>query len=119
MATELDFELKAGDDLVLECTLKDDRGNVLPLSGVSLKWGFSRMRADGSHAATPVVEKTIGDGITVVDAGAGRYNIVIDSADTASRRGDWYHECEALDSNGKRATALYGVMTVVPDLVDN
>lgn len=71
------IELFAGDDKTLQFTINEGgTTDPLDLTGVTINF---RMIKPGNV----VVNKTVGSGITVINATAGRCNVQLDSADTA------------------------------------
>ena len=57
-------------------------GSPWPLSGVTLK--FAMKKSTGDRDADALAVKSIGNGITIVDAAAGMARMQIDPVDTAS-----------------------------------
>ena len=71
------IEIFAGDDKTLQFTINQG-GTTTPLDldGVTINF---RMIKPGNVA----INKSVGSGITIIDADSGRCNVTIDSADTA------------------------------------
>jgi uncharacterized membrane protein len=107
-----DFTMYAGDSKTLAVTVRDADNVVVDLSGYTITWALSASVYD----AEPLVSKTIGSGITVVDAAAGRFNVTIDPDDTADLRGAYYFEAEIVLS-GSVTTVLTGTATIVASLI--
>jgi hypothetical protein len=115
MAREASVEVFSGNDLTLLVTVFDaDTGNVLSLAGaMALEWRLGK-----TAKGTPIVTKTIGSGVTIVDGPAGRANIAIDAADTEALKAfAYYHELRLTNSLGKKATVFYGTFTISDNLV--
>lgn len=74
------LEVKPGDTLPIDLTIKDSKGEAVPLTdlqGEDLKFVLSRAGVD-------VLTKIIGNGIAVTDAGKGEVTITLDAADTVN-----------------------------------
>lgn len=82
----------AGDYITLDFTAKEESGAALNLTGLTLKWSLGRT-SDGPALLT----KTVGTGITVTDAAAGKFKVELDPADTQKFSGDYYHEAKAFN----------------------
>ena len=116
-APEFDFEMHQGDDKHLLISVLDEAGDAKSLAGVlSIRWWFAKKVT----TADALVEKSVGSGITIVGSSVdGVLQVDIDSEDTLSLKGNFYHELEVIDSAGDIATVLRGTMTVVRALIDN
>lgn len=82
----------AGDYITLEFVATEESGAVLDLTGLTVKWGLGRTK-EGPALLT----KTAGSGLTVTDAAAGKFSVVLDAADTLKFAGDYYHEAKVFD----------------------
>lgn len=74
------LEVRPGDTLPIDLTIKDSKGEAVPLTdlqGEDLKFVLSRAGVD-------VLTKIIGNGIAVTDAGKGEVTITLDAADTVN-----------------------------------
>ena len=107
------FSMYQGDDVRLGVTLVDAAGVPVSLVGATLKWGIAKKASDG----TPLLLKTIGSGITVLDPAAGSFEVALVPADTQSYVGDYYHEVELTDAGGKRLTVMTGKVQIAPTLI--
>lgn len=110
------FELSRGDDKTYEATLTDGAGVPIDLSalaGTDLTFTVRRR----PHTATALVTKTIGAGITVTDAPAGKCTVALAAADT-SGLGNWRQtfgwDIQAIIA-GKTSTVAEGKLVVKPD----
>ncbi len=105
-----DFVLPAGDSITLQLTIKDSADAVVDLTGFTAKWSAQKF-----HVSSTKISKTIGSGITVIDATAGRLNVVIAQGDI-SRVGLWFHDLELIDDAAQSQTALNGKIDVIRTL---
>jgi hypothetical protein len=97
-------ELTAGDDYELEVTVLDDAGAPRDILGVpSIKFALARR-------GEVVVEKTLGNGIEITNAAAGRILVYLDAADTEGLSGNCTFEVEVIDLAGKYQTPVYGTV---------
>lgn len=115
-APEFNFEMHQGDTKRLHITIKDPDGVPVSLIGVqTIKWWVARRVT----STTKLLQKSLGNGITVTNSAGGVLTIAIDPEDTVAVSGDYYHELEVVDSAGDIGTVLRGTMTVVRALVSN
>lgn len=108
------FELFAGDDKVLRITVVDTANAVVDITDfLEIRWKMAR-----TVHQSPLLEKSLNNGIVIVNGGSGRYDIVLNSPDTeAMRQGDYYHEAECIDEDGNVATVMIGTITILPTLI--
>jgi len=117
IGTQSSISMHSGDTRKLQVTIVDESSAAVDLTSASIIWALSKKAADEVlPRGSAIVTKSIGDGITVIDAVTGRVDILIDSADTASLAGDFYHEMQ-LTLGGSVSTVLYGTVTIVKDLI--
>lgn len=102
----------AGDHLNLQVTATNPAGTALDLTGAqTIKWqAFAYSKAVPSGAA--VISKTLGSGITIINATSGRFDIGLVPGDTSALDGDYYHEAELTDAASKISTLFTGRMRV-------
>lgn len=117
-AERQDFEMMSGDDHTLNATIRDaleaENGVVIDLSGLSAaEWVLSKRKNTAE-----LINKTLGSGITVVDAANGRLDVTMVPADTAALKGKYYHECEIVDVSGKTKTVFWGTGRINQDKVN-
>jgi hypothetical protein len=106
-----------GDDEIYELTLRQADGTPLNLVGASLWFTIKRSAEDSDAQA--VTQKTIGSGITVMDAAAGRADVRIAAANMAalpSKRIVLAWDCQVKDANGVISTVDRGELVVEPDV---
>jgi hypothetical protein len=84
-----DFEMFSGDTKVIRVTATDENGAPLDLSGVDIIWALAK-KAGG----VPIFTKDIGNGISIVDAAAGIFEINLAPIDTDTLKGSFYHEAQ-------------------------
>jgi hypothetical protein len=110
-----DFTMYAGDDKRLEVTVLDEDGVAVTLAGAqAIKWKLAK-----SPRSAVIASHSLVDGnVSVIDAAAGRFNVLIDPADTESLSGLYYHEAELTDSAGNVGTCMAGTVTIRPTLID-
>jgi hypothetical protein len=114
MAT-MNFTMFEGDTHTLEVTVRDDAGDVVDITGVVIRWWLAKSNKATGDAI--YVEKETGDGITIVDGPAGRFDVLIEPEDTEGRGGKtYYHEAE-IDDSGVISTVLVGVGVITLTLI--
>ena len=79
MSFQNDFTLKSGDSKVIRVVLKDSDKVAVDLTGSSITWHAAKYVTSES-----LIEKDVDDGITVVDAEGGIFEILVEPADTAT-----------------------------------
>lgn len=74
-------------------------------------------RAARRYGASSVIDKTLGDGVTVNDADAGIVDITFVPDDTQSLSGDFLHELELTEASGDVLTAFQGFLSLDQALI--
>ena len=98
--------LYSGTDHILEITVYAADGTTpLDISGAAFVWRLTDERD------TVVIEKTVGDGIEIVDGAAGRCNITLGHAETARLVGQYPHHLKMTDASGRTVVVLTGELT--------
>jgi hypothetical protein len=114
LPTQTDDRYIAGDSAVINATITLTDSNDTNLSNASIRFVLARYAGD-----SPVVEKTLADGITIVDTANGEIAVHIDGADTEGigerDGGDYYYEIEVTDSTGDVATVTTGTWVIYPN----
>ena len=107
------FRLFAGDDLRVIVTVRDQTGQLVDISDAQdIRWAVAP-----SVSADPVIEKSLGNGITINSPTSFTFDLT--SAETgALSRGRYYHEAEAVTDQGLTYTALSGSLFIDPVLLD-
>ncbi len=105
----LDFTLPAGDNAVLEITVRNPDQTAMDLTGVALKWSSQKLDDPSTR-----IDLTLGNGLTMVDAVNGRLDVEIPKA-TIVEPGPHMHELEVI-SGGDSQTVLQGNITVIRTL---
>lgn len=117
MATENAIEgIFSGNDVELRVTVTDkDSGLILDLTGIA-----NLIFAIGSAPkASPKITKTLGGGITVTDAVAGKFSVALTAAELEPLKGILYHETRLTDAAGKKTTLMYGSFEIKENLIRN
>ncbi len=113
--TEVDqsFEMWAGNDIDLNFSIVDSTGSPVDLTtATTLEWVLHADVQDGN----PLIQKSIGSGITITNPGGGQFTITLLPADTATLSGNYYHECE-LNMGGKDNTLFTGAAKINPTAI--
>lgn len=108
-----DFKMYAGDTKILDVVVKDSNGFPVDLTGTAVRWQLGK----SATARPPLVQKSVGNGITLADAANGRFEVTLSAADTQALRGSYYHEAE-VDDLGTIATVLAGKVQIDAALID-
>jgi hypothetical protein len=108
------FILYSGDDITLNTSVKNASGGALDLTGLlAAQWVMQK------HPETLLsgvaITKTLGAGVTVVNATLGTMRIVIDGVDSEDlESGEYYHELRIQDTNDDVYTVLTGLVNLRP-----
>ena len=102
----------AGNEITLNFTAKKSDGTILNLSGLGIEWAIAR-----TNSSPVLLLKTLaGGGVTVRDAAAGLFSVVIPPSDTEKFFGDYYPEAKVTDGT-KPYTVYAGPITFEPTLL--
>lgn len=99
-----------GTNRIFAITVKDENtGIAKSLAGATLLYRLSK-----SVNRPVLIEKTVGDGITLISSGTtGQLQVTFDPEDTETLApGDYYHELSITDADGKQSVALTGNITI-------
>ena len=115
MAQTADFFVTAGDTKTIAVNVieKDDQ-SATTITAATIAWKVAQSQW------SPVLISKDNDavgGISITNGVGGTFTITLDSVDTASLKGDYYHECQITFADSEVATVLKGKMTVSPGLV--
>lgn len=106
------FRMTAGDTKVLEVEVLDEAGATVNIAGTVIRFQMARFATD----ATPLVSKTLGSGIEIIDGPTGRFDVTLDPEDTVSFSGSYYFEAE-VDDGDVVSTVLSGRATIDAALI--
>jgi hypothetical protein len=108
-ATNQDFGIYSGNSPTISITVYQSDGvTPLNLTGMTAQWRLCSL-----FDPTPIVTKTVGAGISILNAAAGTVAISLTTADTDNLGGQPYrHELEIIDGAGNRTTVTTGTVTV-------
>jgi hypothetical protein len=111
------FSMFSGDTMRLNFSIIDEATqNALDLTGATIRWQMSRAKTIG-FSSTPILSKTEGSGLDVVDAFGGLILVILAPEDTEQFSGTFYHELEIVDIDGDVATAYSGNFTIKKALI--
>lgn len=113
----MSFSMKAGDTKNLYVTIKDAPGNLIDLTDAqSIRWWASRGDLT-SFSRTPILQKSLDEGIEEVALIDGEFVVRIEPADTQNLNGSYYFEIEIRDAFGNVSTPISDTFTVTKDLI--
>ena len=102
-------ECYQGDTVPMGFTVLDYDGTAQNLTSCSIRWGYATYDAQD----TPLLVKTQLDGITILDAAAGRLLVNIDAGELDTP-GTYVHELELTLPTGSTYTYGQGIFVVKP-----
>ena len=113
MAETADFYMTAGDTKTIGINvIEKDDGSATNITGATIAWKVAQ-----SQRGTVLISKSTADDISITSGTGGTFTITLEAADTASLRGDYYHECQITFASGEIATVLKGKMSISPGLI--
>jgi len=101
----------AGDTLVVNFTVQQPTRQAQDLTDCTIRWAVARDRCSG-----PVLTKTVGSGITVLNAAQGRCQAKISKGEL-TEPGQYLHELEVTLPNGDSYTYATGPLVVRPAIL--
>lgn len=115
--TNTPLTLKAGDHRVLRFAVTDGDNNddVLDLTGLIVKWGLAKRPGTAQAFATPIVSKASNSGSDIVITPvSGLVDVVLNTADTLGKSGDYEQQLTLVDSFGEEYIVATGKVTLIP-----
>jgi hypothetical protein len=113
----MDFSMFQGDTRRLNFSLKRQDSSPLDVTGATLRWQASRLKAPGVFSSTPLLTKTETDGVAILDPYNGLVTVTISPADTINLSGNFYMELETTDASGDVATVFTGEFQIKKALI--
>lgn len=116
MAIESDIEeYFSGNDVVLHfTTIDEDTADALDLSGAT---AIDFMVAKKASASTALISKSLANGISIVSAAEGTFDVTLSDSDTEALKGDYYYEVRLTNSLGNKITLAYGKFSITENLI--
>lgn len=104
-----------GDTEEIDGIVIDSAGIVQDISGWAF-W-FTMKKQDSEEDSAAVLQKTVGDGIAIVDASLGKYKVTINPSDRSALRAKTVYrfDIQAKDSETRIVTLVQGSVEVLPD----
>lgn len=111
------FTMKAGDTKRLTMTITEaDQTTRIDLTEATVKWWASKGTVD-QFSRSPILKKSMGEGIEDVALIDGEFMVMLEPADTAGLNGTYYFEVEITDAFGNVSTPIFDTFTVSKDLI--
>lgn len=88
-------------------------GAPVDITGTLIRWQLAK----AVNAATALIEKSVGAGVTIVGGPTGRFDVLLDPEDTLPLIGSYYYEAE-IDDGGTISTVLTGTVQINQALID-
>lgn len=109
------FELWAGDNKTLSFTANDENSSALDITGNTIRWSLARTPYEAA-----LIEKSTTGGSTQVNitsSTAGTFEVTLNSSDSSSLRGVYYHEAHIIDGDSDEYTIAIGHATLTRSLI--
>lgn len=97
---------------------ENNPGNKLDLTGMTVAFALSKYLSASAWSKTPLVEKSIGDGITITNASQGALTVTLSPDDTASLEGEFYFELEVTDASANPVVVATGRITLLRNVTN-
>lgn len=104
-STGQNITMVAGDDKLIYITVYNDDGGIDPITGSTVNWVVFRQNG------TIVITKATPD-IDLDTPSDGVLLITLVPADTENLLGNYFHECEVIDSGNRTSTVTKGFFKV-------
>ena len=100
----------AGDTVVMNVTATESDGTAMNLASLNILWALAK-----SNVSAAVLTKTMSNGISVIDATAGKFRVTLSKEDTKALSGVYYHEMRIVD--GSVSSIIYtGTLSFTPTI---
>jgi hypothetical protein len=97
----------SGETRYVNVSITDADNDNIPLNITNFQINFL------AHLnGTPVIQKSIGNGISVVNASEGKVQLLLISDDTKNLSGDFLFEIEAVSPTNETAIVTFGRMKI-------
>lgn len=109
MAKSVNFEVIQGDSFTIEFTVNDETGSPVDLTGYSVVFAVRNEPGGKTLCATA----TIGDGVTIINAAAGKFSVNITG--TKSKKFTLpkaHYQCQIYTTDANKNTVLQGWFAV-------
>lgn len=107
-----DFEMFAGDTKKIDIpdgVIDEDTGDPVDLTNAEIEWQLRDKYGD----ETLVSKLNSGSDLTVTDASAGTFYVMIRPDDTQNQEGDYQHRIIVTESDGTTSTVTVGQITIL------
>jgi len=117
MPTIQNFSVPRGNSLDVTVNVETDVVGET-LEGAEVFWSVWEQKhgvvtTDATGARLPpLIQKTVGHGITVLASPPMEFVISMEQPDTVGLLGNFYHEAEVIDGDGNHVTVMQGLLTV-------
>lgn len=111
MAIRTNVRFFLAEDILLQATMVDDDGDVIDITGYTFTCTILAAYGDASPAAGPY---TVGSGITIIDAEAGRVDVLIPDEDTEGLAAGMYVYDIKRSNADAEAVMSYGTFELLP-----
>jgi hypothetical protein len=103
----------AGDYLELLVTVTDGAGAPVNLAGATaIRYAVTRRGPGGAPILPAVIVKSLGSGVAVTDAAAGKFTVTLANGETGALAGTYRHEAEVTDADGRISTVFIGAFGI-------
>lgn len=106
----MNLSFYAGDSRNLIVTVVDQNGEIVPLTGATIKWILVSQD-------TIMLSKKTDSGITLSDPAMGQFTIALTASDTKTLNGTYQHMARVTTADGNSSIVLTGTVIVEGSLV--
>jgi len=110
-----DFELFSGNHKTLHCTVLDEDGNAVDITGATIVWAL----ANHENSKSRLITYTSPTNVTIVAPLLGTFDVSIQGPATeALKSGEYYHEARVTSSGGSVTTVIFGKVDLKHNVID-
>ena len=115
--SEWNIAINQGATWQIEVEYLDPDGDPVDLTGYEIRMQVRSTYADQDGSNTPLVDLSIGSGVTVTSAVGGTFRLTIDRDDSvALPPGNWVYDMEIESAGGQVTRLFYGRALVRPEV---
>ncbi len=111
-------KIVAGDDVYLSWTVTDCDNVPVNLTGAqAISFVLAKAKTLKTSNLSPLVTKSLSDGITVTNAAQGKFQVKLSAADTVGLSGTYMYQASLTDIDGRKAALAQGPFYVQDAIV--
>ncbi len=110
-----DFELYSGNHKTLHCTVLDEDGVAVALTGATIVWALS----NHENSKSRLITYTSPTNVTIIAPLLGTFDVSIQGPATEGfKAGDYYHEARVTSAGASVTTIIFGTVDLKHNVID-